>query len=322
MAMRLIALEEHMLPADLANQVMADGTFAGIKPPDSIMKALDDLGDGRLKVMDAAGIDVQVLSATAPGPQQLGAGEAVPLAQKLNDRAAAAVRAHPKRFRALASLPTPDPHAAATEAQRAVEELGFCGVIINGHTQGRFLDAPEFEPILASIDRLGVPIYLHPTYPPPKVAEIYFSGLEPIVGVMLSMAGWGWHAETGLHVLRMVMGGVFDRHPGLQIVIGHMGENLPFSLMRADSTMSRARPGLPSVADTVRQHVSITTCGYTTAPPLQCALSVFGVDRILFSVDYPYADTADAVEFLAKAPISPADREKIAHVNAERLFKL
>jgi len=320
--MKLIALEEHVLPADLADVIFADATFAEVKPPPHIRKALNDVGEGRLKVMDAAGIDVQVLSATTPGSQQIKAAEAVSLARKLNDWAADAVRAHPTRFRALASLPTPDPPASAAEARRAVEELGFCGIVINGHTQGRFLDAPEFEPVLATIERLGVPIYLHPTYPPPAVAEVYFGGLERLAAAMLSMAGWGWHAETGLHLLRMVMGGVFDRHPGLQIVVGHMGENLPFSLMRADWVLSRLRTGLLSVADIVRQHVHITTCGYTTVPPLQCALSVFGVDRILFSVDYPYADAAEAATFLAQAPISPVDREKIAHGNAERLFKL
>ncbi len=320
--MRTIALEEHMLPADLADKVFAGNRLSERKPPAVILRALDDLGEGRLKVMDAASIDVQVLSATTPGSQQMSAADAVLLARQLNDRAAQAVRTYPKRFQALASLPTPDPQAAVDEAQRAVEELGFCGVIINGHTQGRFLDAPEFDPILTAIEKLGVPIYLHPTYPPPAVDEVYFSGLEPLIGVMLSMAGWGWHAETGLHVLRMVMGGVFERHAGLQVVVGHMGENLPFSLMRADFAMSRARPGRPSVAEMVREHVHVTTCGYTTVPPLQCALSVMGVDRVLFSVDYPYADSHEATAFLAQAPISPADREKIAHGNAERLFKL
>jgi predicted TIM-barrel fold metal-dependent hydrolase len=316
--MRLITLEEHMLPAEDVGA--AFGSI--VKPPQFIVDALADVGDGRLKAMDAAGIEVQVLSAVAPGSQQVGAAEAVSLARKFNDYAAAAMKSHPTRFNALASLPTPDPAAAAAEARRAVEELGFCGIIINGHTQGRFLDAPEFEPMLAAIERLGVPMYLHPTYPPKGVADIYFSGLEPMTAVALGSAGWGWHAETGLHVLRMVLGGVFDRHARLQVVVGHMGENLPFSLMRADFAMSRLRVGKPSIADTIREHVHLTTCGYTTVPPLQCALSVFGVDHILFSVDYPFADSKEAVAFLNDAPISPADREKIGHLNAERLFKL
>jgi predicted TIM-barrel fold metal-dependent hydrolase len=194
--------------------------------------------------------------------------------------------------------------------------------MISGHTGGRFLDAPEYDALLGTIEELGVPLYLHPTYPPPEVAEIYFGGLEPPVRQALSTAAWGWHAETGLHVLRLAASGVFDRHPGLQVVVGHMGENLPFSLMRADAVLGGARPGERSVAEIVREHVHITICGYPTVPPLLCALAVFGADRILFSVDYPFGDAEVHTRFLAEAPISPADREKIGHLNAERLFNL
>jgi predicted TIM-barrel fold metal-dependent hydrolase len=313
----LIALEEHILPAELAGRI-----GRGLPNPPAIADALAAAGAERLEVMDAAGIDLQVLSVPPPAAQNIGPADAVALARELNDRIAAVVAAHPTRFRAMATLPTPDPAAAVAELHRAVGELGCCGVLINGHTHGRFLDAPEFEPVLAAIDQLGVPLYLHPTMPPPEVADIYFGGLEPQASAMLASAGWGWHVETGLHILRLVMGGVFDRHPGLQVVVGHMGENLPFSLMRADAVLSRLRPGLPSVAETVREHVHLTICGYTTVPPLQCALAVFGADRLLFSADYPYGDSQKHATFLAEAPIAPADREKIAHLNAERLFGL
>jgi predicted TIM-barrel fold metal-dependent hydrolase len=290
--------------------------------PEALTAKLMEVGEQRLRMMDHAGIDMQVLSVTAPGTQQVPIEHAAELSRALNDRCADAVAAHPDRFNALATLPTQDPGAAISEAKRAITELGFCGVVINGHTQGRFLDAPEFDEILTAIEELDVPVYLHPTYPPQQVAEVYFSGLPGPTGRALATAAWGWHAETGLHVLRLAATGVFGRHPKLQIVVGHMGENLPFSLMRADTMLSRADPGAPSVAEVIRAHVHITICGYTTTPPLLCALQVFGADRIMFSSDYPYGDAAEHSRFLADAPISPADRDKIAHRNAQQLFRL
>jgi predicted TIM-barrel fold metal-dependent hydrolase len=291
--------------------------------PDALTAKLVEVGEQRLRVMDDAGIDMQVLSVAAPGSQQVPAEHAADLSRALNDRCAEVVAAHPARFNALASLPTQDPGGAAiVEAKRAITELGFCGVVINGHTQGRFLDDPEFGDLLAAVEELDVPIYLHPTYPPQQVADVYFGGLPEPTGAALSTAAWGWHAETGLHVLRLAATGVFDRHPKLQIVVGHMGENLPFSLMRADSVLTRANPDSRSVAEVVREHVHITICGYTTTPPLLCALQVFGADRIMFSTDYPFGDPVQHARFLAEAPISPADRDKIGYRNAQHLFRL
>ena len=314
----VIAIEEHYWDPEMAAH------FTGVEAgrPGETHQRLLDLGALRIKEMEEAGIDMQVLSVAAPAAQQTPAEDAVPLAIALNDRCAEVVAAHPDRFQALASLPTTDPGAAAAEAKRAVSELGFRGVVINGHTEGRFLDAPEFDELLGAIEQLDVPVYLHPTYPPPEVAEIYFGGLPAPVSLALATAAWGWHAETGLHVLRLAVGGVFDRHPGLRVVVGHMGENLPFSLMRADAVLSGARPGQRSVADIVREHVHITVCGYPTVPPLLCALSVFGADRILFSTDYPFGDAVVHSRFLAEAPISPTDRDKIGHHNARQLFRL
>jgi predicted TIM-barrel fold metal-dependent hydrolase len=314
--MTLIGLEEHVLPPDLMTEV-----WPTPMAPEAVVAKLVDAGEQRLRVMDEAGIDLQVLSVTAPGSQQVPAEHAPELSRKLNDRVAEVIAAHPDRFNALASLPTQDPAAAIVEAKRAITELGFCGLVINGHTGGRFLDAPEFDDLLGAVADLDVPIYLHPTYPPPQVAEVYFGGLPPQTARALATGAWGWHAETGLHVLRLAATGVFARHPKLQIVVGHMGENLPFSLMRADWALRRADPAAPSVAQVVREHVHITICGYTTTPPLLCALQVFGADRILFSTDYPYGDPVEHARFLAEAPISPADRDKISHRNAQRLFR-
>src|SRR5258705_661077 len=221
-AMRVIALEEHVLPADLVDQVWPTPMGA-----EALTAKLADVDEQRLRVMDDAGIDMQVLSVVAPGSQQVPAAHATELSRALNDRCAQAIAAHPDRFNALATLPTQDPGAAIVEAKRAITELGFCGVVINGHTQGRFLDAPEFNELLAAIEELDVPIYLHPTYPPQQVAEVYFSGLSGQTGRALATAAWGWHAETGLHVLRLAATGVFGRHPQLQIVGVRIGAKLP-----------------------------------------------------------------------------------------------
>jgi len=315
--MKLIALEEHILPADFVEQVLPAPLAR-----DGLTAKLIDLEKHRLPAMDEAGIDMQVLSVTAPGSQQAPTETAAELSRGLNDRCAEAIAAHPDRFNAFATLPTQDPHGAILEAKRAITELGFCGVVINGTTHGKFLDAPEFDGLLSAIEELGVPIYLHPTYPPQRVTDAYFSGLPDSTGRALATAAWGWHAETGLHVLRLAAAGVFTRHPELQIVVGHMGENLPFSLMRANSVLSQADPGAPSVADVIRGHVHITISGYTTTPPLLCALAVFGADRIMFASDYPFGDPVVHSRFLAEAPISPADRGKIAYRNAQRLFGL
>ncbi|HVB01620.1 MAG TPA: amidohydrolase family protein [Acidimicrobiales bacterium] len=314
--MRTIALEEHVLPRDIA---IAAGKV-GLPP--SLANALDEMGQGRIELMDAAGIDIQVLSLIAHELQELSPAQSIALAREANDRMAGAVRAHPDRLRAFATLPMSDPVAAAVELQRTVHDLGFVGAMVFGQTNGVFLDDLSVSPVLEAAQDLDVPIYLHPAEPPPAVRDAYFSGLEPAVAQMLATAGWGWHAECGLHVLRLAVNGTFDRYQRLRVIVGHMGENLPFSLARADERLSRLTGFERSVAETIIEQVHITTAAYFTDPPLLCALMVFGADRILFSVDHPFADSMEATAFLRDAPISPGDREKIAHLNAEQLLRL
>jgi hypothetical protein len=245
------------------------------------------------------------------------------LAQRVNDEAAEAVRRYPKRFAAFATLPVADPIASAEELERTVKQLGFKGAMINGMTQGRFLDDPFFTPIFERAEALDVPLYLHPAPPPEGVQKAYFSGLEPGLAHMLSIAGWGWHAEQGLHTIRLIATGVFDRFPKLQIIIGHMGEMIPFFLARINAVVTPAAKGLKkSVADYFHSNVHITTSGIFTAPPLYLTLEVVGADRILFSVDYPYSSNEMGRAFLDKLSLSPADFAKITHGNAERLLKL
>jgi uncharacterized protein len=317
--MRVIAIEEHfMTPEGFA----LTEKLGRIGAPIQIWaEKLGDIGEGRLAEMDAAGIDVQVLSTPAVGVEELDPDESVKLSREINDVLAKAVADHPDRFAGFAVLPTLDAARAADELERTVKELGFKGALINGHARGRFLDDQAFWPIFERAEALDVPIYLHPTPPPPQVMEAYYSGLG-MVGNVLALAGWGWHCETGLHALRLVLGGVFDRFPKLNVIIGHMGENIPFSLARADQVLSPFAGLGRSIADYFHSNFYITTSGYFTFAPLLCAMMVMGADRIIFSVDYPFSDNKEGREFLDAAPINPADREKIAHGNVERLLRM
>ena len=279
--MRLITLEEHYR-APMLRSVAFGG--AGAPPPDSpmarIQARLDDVGEQRLADMDAGGIDVQVLSHGAPGTEQLDPEEAIPLAREANDYLARSIAPHPDRLGAFATLPTAAPEAAAGELERTVTELGFKGALINGHSRGQFLDDRRFWPIFERAQRLEVPIYLHPTEPPAALREAYYGGLAPQVAQTLSMAGWGWHVDTGLHVLRLIAGGVLDEYPGLQLIVGHMGEALPFFLARS-SRVLRQQAGLTRpLEDYMAENFHFTTSGMFTYPPLTCLLQVIGADYV------------------------------------------
>jgi len=314
--MRTIALEEHFTTAELAGE--------GGQWPQGIRDLLLDTGNGRLASMDAAGIDLQVISHAAPSVQHLGAAEAAAAARRANDQLAAVIATRPGRFAGFATLPTADPAAAADEADRAVGDLGFAGALVNSTlgSNGAFLDDARFEPLLARLERLDVPLYLHPSPPPPALREILFGGLPDALAGRLATASWGWHAEAGLHALRMVTAGVFDRHPGLRMIIGHCGEMIPFMLDRIDDTL-RGFTGLGlAPSEYFLRNVWVTTSGMFSVPPVLCAVQVFGVDRVLFSVDYPFGPNEAGRRLLDTLPLSPADRAKIAGANAERLLRL
>ncbi len=313
--MRLIAIEEHFNLPEILTAPELRGR------PNPRAEFLYDLDDGRLAGMDAAGIDVQVLSTSCSSVQFFEPIRSVDLARKVNDQLAAAIARHPGRFFGFATLPTPDPAASVVELERVVREYGFKGAMIHGHTNGQFLDHKDYWPILEAAEALGVPIYLHPTYPPRAVFDAYYGDLEPPIAGTLSGPGWGWHVDTGMHTLRLVLSGVFDRFPALQLIIGHMGEAIPFNLARAESVMGRAAARLQRrITDYFLANIFITTSGYFTFPPLLCALMVFGADRIILSVDYPYSDNQEARAFIDAVPLSPVDKEKIAHGNVEALL--
>lgn len=323
--MRTITLEEHYATDGFLKgpgRIFVErATRAGGRMA-RIVEQLRHVDEKRIAEMDAARIDMQVLSLNSPGVEQLEAAEAAVLAREANDFVAGAMKRHPERFGGFATIPTADPEKAANELERTVREHGFSGALINGHHRGRYLDDQFFWPILERAQALGVPIYVHPTQPPQAVVEASFAGFSPEVTFMFANAGWGWHIETAVHVLRMVLGGVFDQFPDLQIIVGHMGEALPFMMNRVDN-MSREMTGLKrSVSAYLRENVHYTFSGFNFTPTFLDLLLQVGIDRIMFSADHPYASMEQAREFLDRLPVSPEDREKIAHGNAERLLRM
>ena len=329
--MRLVALEEHFTMPGLAKRVPADAAVRrGYPAPGgpSVRPAIDaklvDFGDSRLKDLDDAGISTQVLSMSGPGADLLPGAEGVAYAREMNDALAGHIAKHPKRYAGFAHLPLAAPDAAAEELERAVTKLGFHGFMVNGTVDGKFLDDPRFEPVLAKAEALDVPIYLHPGIPPQAVREAYYGGLKGPLSGMLAQAGWGWHSECAVHVLRLALSGALDRHPKLQIVIGHLGEGLQVMLDRFDDVFNRAtQPILKrTVRETLLSQVHVTTSGFFSHPSFLALLQTFGADRVMFSVDYPYSDNAAARTFFDRLELGPADRAKIAHGNADRLLKL
>ncbi|NMM28931.1 MAG: amidohydrolase [Glaciimonas sp.] len=317
--MKKIVLEEHFLTPALAGYGANVEAFIDPEHFRHYKSRLGDFEDIRLQEMDAHGIDISVLSVTTPGVQvEPDCAIAVRKAKEVNDMLATVMQRNPTRFSGFAHLALQDPVEAANELERAVKQLGMCGALINGHTNGEYLDDPKFWPVWERAEALDVPIYLHPANAPDsaKCLDGYVELLGP---------AWAWTAETATHALRMVMGGVFDRFPKVTLVLGHMGETLPFVLWRLDSRYKMMKhthtlQKLPS--QYIRDNIMITTAGSCDVPALLCSMLALGADRIMFSVDYPYESTAEAVDFITRAPISEIDRAKICHLNAERLLRL
>ncbi|RFM27517.1 amidohydrolase [Deminuibacter soli] len=326
--MKLITIEEHL--NDPAIAAATAKVLGPIVPYTSITTdnlpggVLENAGAERLARMDAAGIDMQILS-YINSPQFLPASEAIPLTKAANNRLAEAIKAHPDRFAAFAMLPLGDPEASAEELKRCVKELGFKGALIAGRpaAAAKFLDDPFFAPVLEAANELKVPIYMHPGYPHKDVQKVYYSGFDSLVTSLFSLYAWGWHNEAGIQIIRMILAGVFDKYPNLQLISGHWGEMVPFFLYRMDGMLPQQTTHLQqSILNTYKNHIYVTPSGMFTWPQFQFTLEVLGADRIIYSVDYPYVQENNAREFLNNAPISNEDREKIAHGNAEKLFKL
>ncbi len=313
----VIALEEHYWDAELVSHLTG---AEGSRSKDMLAR-LYDLGDIRLREMDESGIDIQFLSHGAPSGQKLPKEIAATLVQRVNDRLALAISQNPARFHGFAALPTIVPDAAADELERCVSEHKFKGAMVHGLTNGLFLDDKQFWPIFARAEKLDVPIYLHPSFPDPRVVEAYYKDYVDAFPQVIR-AAWGYTVEAATQAIRLVLSGVFNEYPNLKFVIGHMGETLPFLLWRIDQALSRPGQGSLSFRKTFCEHFWITTSGNFSTPALLCSMQEMGVDHIMFAVDWPFVANPPAMKWMNELQISKSDKDKIFGANAQALFKL
>ncbi len=344
--MKKIAVEEHFLTQGFVEYLVSkkEGARWEVIEPGKIervywsssfsmpmnpelKKALLDLSNMRLRLMDEAGIDMQVLSLSAPGLEALDPSEGTTLAEQINNELAGVIKRNPNRFAGLAAIAPQNPDAAAKELRRAVRDLGFKGAIINSHINGEYLDDQKFWVILETAEKLGVPIYLHPRQPSPDMIKPY------LTYPALASAMWGFGAETGLHAMRLICAGIFDRYPNLKIILGHLGEAIPYWLWRIDNFWLVVKRGMRTAdpsgtkcqkepSQYFKNNFYVSISGMFWQPAMLCAQMAVGVDRILFAVDYPYELNNEAVNFMESLPLSNDDKEKIYHLNAERLLGL
>jgi 2,3-dihydroxybenzoate decarboxylase len=306
---KIITIEEHFTSPELR-------ALRGEKDT-PVQRKLDDLGALRIAAMDEAGIDLQIISENNPATQNLDAETAVKLARSSNDVLHEAVRAHPDRFAGFATLPTPDPKAAADELERAVVKLGFKGAMIMGLTHGRFMDDKQFRPIFERAAALDVPVYIHPTPPVAAVQEAYFKEYPA-----LAVAPLGFTLETLTHTVRLVVSGLFDEFPALKIIVGHLGEAAPYLMWRTNYLVQERMPMPRSFAEYYREHFWLTTSGAFSDAALTCAIAEMGVERILFSVDWPFMNNGAGRKWMDAAPVSDRDRALILGANARKLLKI
>jgi predicted TIM-barrel fold metal-dependent hydrolase len=313
----VIAIEEHYWDPELAKHFTGAEAGRGNETDERLY----DLGSLRLKEMDEAGIDMQVLSHGAPSTQKLPIAIAAELAAQVNDRLAKVCAANPKRFAAFAALPTIDPQAAADELERAVTKLGFKGAMLHGMTNGEFLDGKKYWPIYERAEKLDVPIYFHPSQPHAKVTEIYYQDYAKDFPLVVR-PGWGYTVETATQAIRLVLSGVFEKHPKLKIILGHLGETLPFLIWRIDSALKRSGQKPMSFRDIFCGNFYVTTSGFFSSPALLCCMMEMGIDHILFAVDWPFVMNPPATEWVKDIPISDEDKVKILSGNAKRLLRI
>ncbi|RAH72400.1 amidohydrolase family protein [Aspergillus aculeatinus CBS 121060] len=311
----LITLEEHYISRQVSEASPAAKAHYAAFPP-HIRGKLESLGAGRIQDLDAGNVSLQVLS---HGPGDISAA----LCTAVNDDLAAAIRSHPTRLAGFAMLPMSEPAAAAAELGRCVNELGFVGALIENHTNGQFYDDERFWPVFAEAQALDVPLYLHPTFAADSMMEYHRGNYDESVALALSAYGWAWHTETGLHVLRLYASGVFDRYPRLKVVIGHMGEMLPFQLERV-FTVAERWGRERSFREVWRDNIWVTTSGMFSLAPLACLLQTTAIEHVLYSVDYPFSTNERGLAFFKEIEdsglIAGEDLELFAYRNAENLL--
>lgn len=325
---KLIGVEEHWCPRELFEEEGTPGheSIAGtrsILAPeqyDMAVQSISDIGARRIALMDRLGLSAQVLSLSGAIMEQLDGQDAVRFSRLSNDILAEGIAASKGRLYGFAAIPTSAPEEAAREIERCSRLQGFAGVVVNGHVGGHYLDEARFEPVLDAAERSGMPIYLHPAMPPRRVVETCYSVASEYGSRVLATGGWGWHIDTGTHVLRLIASGAFDRHPRLQVIVGHLGEGLPFFMQRLENAIDPAleRP----YASYLRSNVAYTISGFHDPDLLEYTIKKVGHDRIMFSTDYPFNQPSREIEAFANAPLNAYEREAIAHENAERLLRL
>ena len=334
--MKIITLEEHYADQRIMD---ANNAFRKDQPALSPKRAEEmkflmsrsfpgpELTDfeKRLQYMDKNRIDVQVLSMTSPVSEFVPAKEAVKICRQANDITKQHIDEYPDRFLGFATLPMSDPKAAAEELERCVKELGFCGALLAGRYKGRFYNEEEFFPIFEKAAELNIPISFHPAFIPMEVQEAYYmsDAYSFAVGSELASAGYGWHSEVGIQIVRLILSGIFDRLPDLKFISGHWGETIPAFLDRMDVILDREMTGLKKkVSEYYKEHIYITPSGIMSADQLEYIVKLMGADHVLYAVDYPYMKPDNVYEFLAESSLSDEEKELIAYKNAERLFRL
>ncbi len=329
--LRLIATEEAWASPELVNRMKKLAEHPGNDPDlnmwarflghnphnETLVRRLQDIYGERIQHMDEHRVEMEILSLTAPGVQMFDRDTAVGMAAETNDTIAEAVRKHPTRFAGMASFAPQDPAAAAKEIDRAVNKLGLKTVIVNSHTNGEYLDNPKYWPILEAAVAAKAPIYIHPRNLPAPAAQFLVGDTYNVNG-----AFWGFAVETALHGLRLIMSGVFDRYPDLKIILGHMGEGIPYWFARLDYFYaSRSKIQRPP-SEYFRENFYITTSGVNDNNVLNFCHTVLGPDRIMWAIDYPYQDVLGAVEFIRTSTLPRESLDKITFQNAERIFRI
>ena len=310
MASQIIAIEEHFTSPALRDTIAPR--------PGPIQAMLDDMTGRRIKDMDEAGIDIAVLSENNPAAHNLEPGKSVALAKASNDFLHEQIKANPTRFKGFAALPLPDPKAAADELERCVTKLGMLGAMIMGTTQGNFIDDKKYWPVFERAAKLDVPVYIHPSPVKLAIVEAYFKDHA----VPLSGAPLGFGLETLTHTFRLITSGLFDQHPTLKIIVGHLGETAPYTLWRTEHNLEKLMKMPRSFSDYYKTHFWLTTSGAFSNSALACAIAEMGVERVMFAVDWPYINNALGTKWLNAAPISDKDRAAIFEGNARKLLKM
>lgn len=321
--MKLIAIEEHFLTSEIraawaSSAIGQEGTE--MFDQGEIEERLDDLGSGRIALMDESGVDVQVLSVTTPALHNLELEESVTLARRANDLMAATIARHPARFQGFATLPMASPPDAALELERSVRRLGLAGAMLCGRTRDKNLDHPDFLPVFDTAAKLRVPLFVHPQVPQRAVREVYYSGFGDAVDTAFATFALGWHYEAGIQFVRLMLAGIFDKYPDLQIILGHWGEVILFYLERLN-VLARVAKLQRSVADYICRNLYVTPSGMWSPSYLQRTLEIVGPERLLFSTDYPYQYRPGGAgrSFVKESVLSPEQKMLFAHGNWERL---